>query len=229
MFEINNKLCCEGPGVCRTCVSGSLHTGWLGATPPRRPSAVVQSDGWRVTHCLHLKGSGGVRGLLLPSRVAITMPCLKEERFLLLEHSVTVGPQQDVDALVARIGQALQLGAPCSRPGHPTPTEPGYGAGSSAVAACGCVRGRSAPYALCAPRGSGKQSQQHRAPLQGTTAPGKKQLCGRGWTRAAVRDRGDQEDPHRLLQELLLSGNLIKEAVRRLQLAASCTVPETVQ
>ncbi|XP_078543144.1 GSK-3-binding protein-like [Lissotriton helveticus] len=158
------------------------------------------------------------------------MPCLEEERFLLLEHSVTVRPQHDVDALVARIGQALQLEAPCSRPGHPTPPETGYGAGSSAVAACGCVRGRSAPYALCAARASGKQSQQHRAPLQGTAAPGKKQLCGRGWTRgAAARDRGDEEDPHRLLQELLLSGNLIKEAVRRLQLAASCTVPETVQ
>ncbi|XP_069477472.1 GSK-3-binding protein-like [Ambystoma mexicanum] len=154
------------------------------------------------------------------------MPCLKEERFLLLEHSVTVRPQQDVDTLVARIGQALQLGAPCTRAG--VPPQPFHGETDTVGPPCSCVRGRSAPYAVCGARGNGKQ---HRAPTQGPpAAPGKKQLCGRGWTRnAAPRERGPEDDPHRLLQELLLSGNLIKEAVRRLQMAASCGAPETVQ
>lgn len=31
----------------------------------------------------------------------------------------------------------------------------------------------------------------------------------------------EEDDPHRLLQELILSGNLIKEAVRRLQFSAA--------
>lgn len=40
-----------------------------------------------------------------------------------------------------------------------------------------------------------------------------------GKTRAAEEE--EEEDPHRLLQELILSGNLIKEAVRRLQFSAA--------
>lgn len=35
------------------------------------------------------------------------------------------------------------------------------------------------------------------------------------------RKRMEEDDPHRLLQELILSGNLIKEAVRRLQFSAA--------
>uniref|UniRef100_A0A8C3B738 GSK-3-binding protein FRAT2 n=1 Tax=Cairina moschata TaxID=8855 RepID=A0A8C3B738_CAIMO len=76
-------------------------------------------------------------------------------------------------------------------------------------------------------------------------------LCGRGWLRGAARrskeprqqqqrQRQQQrraaegpadgqaegeagDDPHRLLQQLILSGNLIKEAVRRLQLAVAAS------
>lgn len=39
------------------------------------------------------------------------------------------------------------------------------------------------------------------------------------WNRRSIAVEDD--DPHRLLQELVLSGNLIKEAVRRLQFSAA--------
>ncbi|XP_053442278.1 proto-oncogene FRAT1 [Nycticebus coucang] len=102
----------------------------------------------------------------------------------------------------------------------------------------GRVRGRAAPYCVAelvagpsalptlplqlgqdGPLGSGKRgiSQQLSGP------------CRRGWLRGAAASRrlqqrrGSQpetrtndDDPHRLLQQLVLSGNLIKEAVRRL-------------
>ncbi|XP_072828443.1 GSK-3-binding protein FRAT2 [Vicugna pacos] len=58
--------------------------------------------------------------------------------------------------------------------------------------------------------------------------------CRRGWLRGAVASRrlqqrrwppagahASDDDPHRLLQQLVLSGNLIKEAVRRLQRAVA--------
>ncbi|KAM9197940.1 proto-oncogene FRAT1 [Dugong dugon] len=102
----------------------------------------------------------------------------------------------------------------------------------------GRVRGRAAPYCVAelavgptappllpsqagfdGPPGSGKPSAPR--PLSGR--------CRRGWLRGAAAShrlqqrRGPQfeartsdDDPHRLLQQLVLSGNLIKEAVRRL-------------
>ncbi|KAM4689237.1 GSK-3-binding protein-like [Discoglossus pictus] len=166
------------------------------------------------------------------------MPCRKES-FLLLEQSVTVG-SQEVDSLVARIGEALQLNAQrgptsCSRayasikPPPPVITR--------TTAACSCVRGRTTPYPVCTPRGAGRF--HHQSLFSGPRSQGcggNKQLCGRGWIRSSCRKHGGQqggddedggEDPHQLLQELLLSGNLIKEAVRRLHLTGES--PSTPQ
>uniref|UniRef100_A0A8C5PRS0 GSK-3-binding protein n=1 Tax=Leptobrachium leishanense TaxID=445787 RepID=A0A8C5PRS0_9ANUR len=147
------------------------------------------------------------------------MPCRKES-FLLLEQSVTVG-SKEVDTLVARIGEALQLNAqraPSSTCGmgyqgygtlRPPTKPPGH---------CSCVRGRATPYPVCTPRGGGRVSRHQ------DSGAASKQLCGRGWIRGGCRKHGQQdeedEDPHQLLQELLLNGNLIKEAVRRLHMAA---------
>ncbi|XP_066480494.1 GSK-3-binding protein-like [Tiliqua scincoides] len=181
------------------------------------------------------------------------MPCRRPggERFLLLERAVSLqsspvggggggGGSKEVDALVAKLGEVLQLSA------RPRPAK--YSG-----------RDRAAPYS--SPQGLGFLAALHRhhpAPahprpslllLQPPPAPPpsgsprvSKQLCGRGWLRSAARaggkkrrpqhpllragDGGQEEDddPHRLLQQLILSGNLIKEAVRRLQLAAT-TVP----
>ncbi|XP_072266998.1 GSK-3-binding protein-like [Pyxicephalus adspersus] len=143
------------------------------------------------------------------------MPCRKES-FLLLEQSVTVG-SKEVDTLVARIGEALQLNA------HRAPTSCSMAYGGALkpaavprpTAMCACVRGRTTPYPVCTPRAAGRC---HHQPAGARHCPGgSKQLCGRGWMRRKHEE--DEEDPHQLLQELLLSGNLIKEAVRRLHLA----------
>ncbi|XP_054437682.1 GSK-3-binding protein FRAT2 [Pteronotus mesoamericanus] len=83
----------------------------------------------------------------------------------------------------------------------------------------GRVRGRAAPYFVA------ELAAGHSA------LPGP---CRRGWLRDAVASRrlqqrrwppagarAQDDDPHRLLQQLVLSGNLIKEAVRRLQRAVA--------
>uniref|UniRef100_A0A8B9G2J9 GSK-3-binding protein FRAT2 n=2 Tax=Amazona TaxID=12929 RepID=A0A8B9G2J9_9PSIT len=149
------------------------------------------------------------------------MPCRPGERFLLLERSVAVGQAgpKEVDALVAKLGEVLQLSAQRAPPPPRNPKHLGPGS----------ARDRAAPYS---PRCSAHQQpaeppRPDRSGHQRVT----KQLCGRGWLRSAARRRkqplpgpgdgpADEEDPHRLLQQLILSGNLIKEAVRRLQLAA---------
>ncbi|KAG8570336.1 hypothetical protein GDO81_011220 [Engystomops pustulosus] len=149
------------------------------------------------------------------------MPCRKES-FLLLEQSVTVD-SKEVDSLVARIGEALQLN------GHRAPTscslKPAAISRAAPAAMCSCVRGRTTPYRVCTPRGAGRYHQQQHTGGARHCMGGSKQLCGRGWLRGSCRkhgageEEGDEgEDPHQLLQELLLSGNLIKEAVRRLHL-----------
>lgn len=194
------------------------------------------------------------------------MPCRRPggERFLLLERAAvslqsgagTAGScSKEVDALVAKLGEVLQLSSQHRTPAAPRLLPRHHG------------RDRAAPYS--SPRGLGFLASLHHRhppshprqspslllwppppPPPPPTADQKgsprisKQLCGRGWLRSSARagrkqprrhhryrsllPAGDDEDgdPHRLLQQLILSGNLIKEAVRRLQLAAS-TAAET--
>lgn len=167
------------------------------------------------------------------------MPCRPGERFLLLERPVAVGQagSKEVDALVAKLGEVLQLSAQRAPPPPRAPKHLGPGS----------ARDRAAPYSprccsgagagLLAPRGpapSQAHSEHVEAPRPDRSGQQRvtKQLCGRGWLRSAARRRkqpppgpgdgpAEEEDPHRLLQQLILSGNLIKEAVRRLQLAAA--------
>ncbi|NP_001164033.1 paternally expressed 12 [Rattus norvegicus] len=214
------------------------------------------------------------------------MPCLREEEeasdqadgeedndsFLLLQQSVTLGGSADVDQLIARIGETLQLdtahdspASQCAAPGPPPapprvlaalpadkaraptrrllrlaaspetwdPAPPG--AMRCVLGERGRVRDRAAPYSVAeiAPGPSVLPQQQG---LEGPQGTGKLSIpqplsgpCRRGWLRntAASRrlqqrrgshleTRTGEDDPPRLLQQLLLSGNLIKEAVRRL-------------
>lgn len=199
------------------------------------------------------------------------MPCRRPggERFLFLERAAvslqsgagTAGSgSKEVDALVAKLGEVLQLSSQHRTPAAPHLLPRHHG------------RDRVAPYS--SPRSLGFLASLHHRhppshprqspslllwpsppppPPPPPTADQKgsprvsKQLCGRGWLRTSARagrkqqprrhryrsllpddDDDDEEDgdPHRLLQQLILSGNLIKEAVRRLQLAAS-TAAET--
>lgn len=194
------------------------------------------------------------------------MPCRRPggERFLLLERAAvslqsgagTAGSgSKEVDALVAKLGEVLQLSSQHRPPAAPRLLPRHHG------------RDRVAPYS--SPRGLGFLASLHHRhppshprqspslllwppppPPPPPTADQKgsprisKQLCGRGWLRSSVRagrkqprrhhryrsllpaDDDEDGDPHRFLQQLILSGNLIKEAVRRLQLAAS-TAAET--
>ena len=103
----------------------------------------------------------------------------------------------------------------------------------------GRVRGRAAPY-FVAELAAGHGALSPLPPQSSLDGPSgddtrgaPKQLsgpCRRGWLRGAAATRRLQQrrglrpeaqsvddDPHRLLQQLVLSGNLIKEAVRRLQ------------
>lgn len=111
--------------------------------------------------------------------------------------------------------QPLLLPAVSVEAGGPAPP----GALRCALGDRGRVRGRAAPY-FVAELAAGA-----------STLPGP---CRRGWLRGAVTSRrlqqrrwppagarANDDDPHRLLQQLVLSGNLIKEAVRRLQRAVA--------
>ncbi|XP_069876577.1 proto-oncogene FRAT1-like [Dipodomys merriami] len=128
----------------------------------------------------------------------------------------------------------LLLGPASAETGAPAPP----GALRCALGDRGRVRGRAAPYCVAElAAGPGALSTLPPQPgLDGPPGAGKQGIpqplsgpCRRGWFRNAASSRrlqqrrGSQpetrtgeDDPHRLLQQLVLSGNLIKEAVRRL-------------
>uniref|UniRef100_A0A1A7Y7J6 Glycogen synthase kinase binding protein n=1 Tax=Iconisemion striatum TaxID=60296 RepID=A0A1A7Y7J6_9TELE len=127
----------------------------------------------------------------------------RKENYILLEQSVSVD-SKDVDALVSRIGEVLQL--------HNNPSgHPRTGTAQELSTNGCCMRLRNH-------RGSSRSS-----PYQLSSHSDQDWDQIRPWNRKRVR--GDTDDPHRLLQDLLLSGNLIKEAVRRLQFSTADNVP----
>ncbi|XP_031246185.1 GSK-3-binding protein FRAT2 [Mastomys coucha] len=83
----------------------------------------------------------------------------------------------------------------------------------------GRVRGRAAPYCVAeiAPGASALPGPGRRGWLPGSVAS--RRIQQRRWTAGGAR--ATEDDPHLLLQQLVLSGNLIKEAVRRLQRAVA--------
>ncbi|XP_003825470.2 GSK-3-binding protein FRAT2 [Pan paniscus] len=159
----------------------------------------------------------------------------EEDSFLLLQQSVTLGSSGEVDRLVAQIGETLQLDAaqhspasPCAPPAVPLLLPPAsaetVGPAPSGALRCalgdrGRVRGRAAPYCVAevAAGPSALPGPCRRGWLRDAVTS--RRLQQRRWTQAGAR-AGD-DDPHRLLQQLVLSGNLIKEAVRRLQRAVA--------
>ncbi|XP_050002947.1 GSK-3-binding protein FRAT2 [Alexandromys fortis] len=83
----------------------------------------------------------------------------------------------------------------------------------------GRVRGRAAPYCVAELSGGARalSGLGRRGWLPGAVTS--RRIQQRRWAPGGAR-AGD-DDPHRLLQQLVLSGNLIKEAVRRLQRAVA--------
>ncbi|KAF3692421.1 GSK-3-binding protein [Channa argus] len=158
------------------------------------------------------------------------MPCRKEN-YIFLEQSVTVD-SKEVDALVTKIGEALQLHN--NSGGHQKTVSVSM---SCLHGLTGSSAGGVKPAALIS-GSTGSTLQKHK----GCCMRLRNQRGQRGSSRASPYhipgSNGDQEwdqikpwnkkrinveedDPHRLLQELILSGNLIKEAVRRLQFSAA--------
>lgn len=149
------------------------------------------------------------------------MPCRKEN-YIFLEQSVTVD-SKEVDALVTKIGEALQLHNNNNNNGghhhhhHQKSIQP-IGGNTAAMRiqtrghGC-CLRLRS--------RGSSRASPYS---IPGSNDGDQDWDQIRPWNNKKKKKRLEEEeeddDPHRLLQELILSGNLIKEAVRRLQFTA---------
>ncbi|CAL9706329.1 unnamed protein product [Knipowitschia caucasica] len=161
------------------------------------------------------------------------MPCRKEN-YIFLEQSVTVD-SKEVDALVTKIGEALQLhngtgphhhkampmgGAKQTGlmvPGATTNTNTSTTAGIQRGRGC-CLRIRSRGHQTC------RASPYH---IPSACSDQDWDQTIRPWSKKK-RIAVEESDPHRLLQELILSGNLIKEAVRRLQDCVGECAPENV-
>lgn len=118
---------------------------------------------------------------------------------------------------VDKVGGPARLLRPAASAEAGDPAPPG--AVRCVLGERGRVRGRAAPYCVAeiAPGASVLPRPGRRGWLPGALASRRIQQrrCTASGSRAA------DDDPHRLLQQLVLSGNLIKEAVRRLQRAVA--------
>lgn len=158
------------------------------------------------------------------------MPCRKEN-YIFLEQSVTVD-SKEVDALVTKIGEALQLHNNSNVPFHHHHHQKsvsvsclhGLTAGTTAAgggkqgALAGGVgqKGHGCCLRLKTHRGRSSRASPYNIP--GSSDQEWDQI--KPWNKKRLNV--EEDDPHRLLQELILSGNLIKEAVRRLQECGDC-------
>ncbi|XP_062255663.1 glycogen synthase kinase binding protein [Platichthys flesus] len=157
------------------------------------------------------------------------MPCRKEN-YIFLEQSVTVD-SKEVDALVTRIGEALQLHNNNSGCGQKTVSVSvscrhgltGGGARPAAMLGGGTAAPAQKRAGCCMRlRSRGHRGSSRASPYSIPGSNGDQDWDQiRPWNKKRVG--AEEDDPHRLLQDLILSGNLIKEAVRRLQFSpADC-------
>uniref|UniRef100_A0A3Q4BS26 Uncharacterized protein n=1 Tax=Mola mola TaxID=94237 RepID=A0A3Q4BS26_MOLML len=159
------------------------------------------------------------------------MPCRKEN-YILLEQSVTVD-SKEVDALVTRIGEALQLHN--NNGGHQKTVSVSMSC-LHGLTGSGPAGGKPARRGGCCMRLRSRRGHRGSSRASPYSVPGSN--GERDWDQIkpwnTKRVSAEEDDPHRLLQELILSGNLIKEAVRRLPstdddvvLMKNCPVCET--
>lgn len=155
-----------------------------------------------------------------------------------MEQSVTVG-SKEVDALVTKIGEALQLHN--NNSGHQKKTVSVAvsclhgltGSGTGGVKPAGIISGCGGGGSTGAPQkrtgccmrlrnNRGHRRESSRASpyrIPGSNSDQDWDQSIKPWNKKRINV--EEDDPHRLLQELILSGNLIKEAVRRLQFSAT--------
>ncbi|KAM9353067.1 glycogen synthase kinase binding protein [Symphorus nematophorus] len=160
------------------------------------------------------------------------MPCRKEN-YIFLEQSVTVD-SKEVDALVTRIGEALQLHN--NNGGHQKTVSVSVsclhgltGGSAGGVKPTAIIGGSAAAPAqkrngCCMRRLRSQRGHRGSSRASPYNIPGSNSDCPdwdqiKPWNKKRISV--EEDDPHRLLQELILSGNLIKEAVRRLQFSAA--------
>ncbi|XP_072317434.1 GSK-3-binding protein-like [Eucyclogobius newberryi] len=159
------------------------------------------------------------------------MPCRKEN-YIFLEQSVTVD-SKEVDALVTKIGEALQLHNNNTGTGHhhlhhglTAAATAGGGGKQSALLVPGAGAGLQRGHGCCLrlrSRGHHHRGSSRASPYHIPGSGGDREWDQiRPWSRKRLAAAAEEDDPHRLLQELILSGNLIKEAVRRLQFSGDC-------
>nr|XP_032813658.1 GSK-3-binding protein-like [Petromyzon marinus] len=118
-------------------------------------------------------------------------------------------PSQEMDELVRRLGETLRLKA--VRTGRRS------------------LGRRPSPYCVPskAPAGSGAAGATGRGAARGPAGAGgaRRRKGGRDGENGGGEEDDEEEvldDPREMLRELLLSGNLIKEAVRRLRTGPCC-------
>uniref|UniRef100_A0A4W5L0S7 Glycogen synthase kinase binding protein n=1 Tax=Hucho hucho TaxID=62062 RepID=A0A4W5L0S7_9TELE len=147
------------------------------------------------------------------------MPCRKEN-YILLEQSVTVD-SKEVDALVTKIGEALQLHnnsanqktmscltSNCSS-SNIKQANNNNGVALQKRTGC-CIRLRNR-----------RQRSNRGSPYSFPGTSNQEWDNFKRWDRKGINAAVEKDDPHQLLQDLILSGNLIKEAVRRLQFSTT--------
>ncbi|XP_074510541.1 glycogen synthase kinase binding protein [Sebastes fasciatus] len=163
------------------------------------------------------------------------MPCRKEN-YIFLEQSVTVD-SKEVDALVVKIGEALQLHN--NNNNNSGGVHHHHHQKKTVSVSMACLHGGVKPVSGLSSGASPVQKHQgccmrlrgqHRGHHRGSSRASPYHVTGsngetdwdqiKPWNRKRITVEED-DDPHRLLQELILSGNLIKEAVRRLQFTAA--------
>lgn len=149
------------------------------------------------------------------------MPCRKEN-YILLEQSVTVD-SKEVDALVTKIGEALQLHNNSSQKTMSCL----HGLGSSNAkqtnnningGTISTLQQRTGCCSRLRKRGQRRSNRASPYNMPGSSDQEEWDHFTKPWNR---KRQVESDDPHQLLQDLILSGNLIKEAVRRLQFASS--------
>ncbi|KAK6490800.1 GSK-3-binding protein-like [Huso huso] len=151
------------------------------------------------------------------------MPCRKEN-YIFLAQSVTVD-SKEVDALVTKIGEALQL--------HNNNTTTTSTAATQKTVSClhsnnnshNNYHTKQNNAALhkrpgCCFRLRSRANQNRGSPYSIPQDTDQEWGSLRAWNRKKI-DVSQEDDPHQLLQKLILSGNLIKEAVKRLQFSAA--------